>query len=61
MIVFMRGYNEMPERLKPESIIMFGTPFPEMAGNIIQVDYLSSRRVVRRHGRKRNIRCWQKC
>ena len=47
MIVFMRGYNEIPERLKPKSIIMFGTPFPEMAGNIIQVDYLSSRRVVR--------------
>ena len=44
---FMRGYNEMLERLKPESIIVFGTPFPEMAGNIIQVDYLASRRVVR--------------
>lgn len=44
---FMRGYNEMLERLKPESIIVFGTPFPEMTGNIIHVDYLTSRRVVR--------------
>lgn len=44
---FMRGYNEMLERLKPENIIVFGTPFPEMAGNIIHVDYMSSRRAVR--------------
>ena len=44
---FMHGYNEMLERLKPENIIVFGNPFPEMTGNIIQVDYLSSRKVVR--------------
>ncbi len=44
---FMRGYNEMLERLKPESIIVFGHPFPEMKGNIIQVDYLLSRKGVR--------------
>ena len=46
-IGFMRGYNEMLERLKPENIIVFGNPFPEMEGNIIQVDYLASRKVVR--------------
>lgn len=44
---FMRGYNEMLERLQPEKIIVFGTPFPEMEGNIIPIDYQSSRRVVR--------------
>ena len=27
--------------------IWFGTPFPEMEGNIISVDYMSSRKVVR--------------
>ncbi len=44
---FMHGYNEMLERLKPESIIVFGNPFPDMGGNIIQINYLASRKVVR--------------
>lgn len=44
---FMRGYNEMLKRIHPEKIIVFGTPFPEMEGNILSVDYLSSRKVVR--------------
>lgn len=44
---FMRGYNEMLAHLQPEKIIVFGTPFPEMEGNIISVDYRSSRKVVR--------------
>ena len=47
---FMRGYNEMSERIKPSAIICFGSPFAEMQGNIIPVDYLASRR-VERHGR----------
>lgn len=46
-IAFMRGYNEMLERLQPEKIIVFGTPFPEMQGDIVSVDYQSSRKVVR--------------
>ncbi|MCI8471963.1 MAG: DUF4417 domain-containing protein [Clostridiales bacterium] len=46
-IGFMRGYNEMLKRLYPEKIIVFGTPFPEMKGNIESVDYQSSRKVVR--------------
>lgn len=46
-IGFMRGYNEMLDRLQPEKIIVFGTPFPEMSGNIVSVDYRSSRKVVR--------------
>lgn len=44
---FMRGYNAMLERLEPEAIICFGKPFPEMQGNIIPVDYMESRKVVR--------------
>lgn len=43
---FMRGYNEMLKRIEPKNIIVFGTPFPEMQGNLIQVDYLASKRVV---------------
>lgn len=46
-IGFMRGYNEMLERLQPEKIIVFGSPFPEMKGNIVSIDYQSSRKVVR--------------
>lgn len=44
---FMRGYNEMLRRLEPEKIICFGSPFDEMQGNIITVDYRESRKVVR--------------
>lgn len=44
---FMRGYDEMLETLLPKTIIVLGTPFPEMEGNIISVDYQSSRKVVR--------------
>ena len=44
---FMRGYNEMLKRIQPSKIICFGTPFPEMQGNIIVIDYMASRKVVR--------------
>lgn len=44
---FMRGYNEMLKRLQPNKILVFGNPFPEMKGNIVSVDYRSSRKVVR--------------
>lgn len=36
---FMAGYNEMLRRIEPERIICYNTPFPEMQGNIIYVDY----------------------
>lgn len=36
---FMAGYNEMLHRIEPERIICYNTPFPEMEGNIIYVDY----------------------
>lgn len=44
---FMRGYNEMLKRIEPEKVICFGTPFEEMQGNIVNVDYRESRKVVR--------------
>lgn len=44
---FMHGYNAMLERLEPNAIICFGTPFEEMEGNVIVVDYWKSRKVVR--------------
>lgn len=44
---FLRGYEAMLQKLSPETIICFGTPFTEMCGNIISVDYRKSRKVVR--------------
>lgn len=44
---FMRGYNAMLEKLEPSKIICFGTPFAEMDGNIVTVDYSESRKAVR--------------
>lgn len=44
---FLRGYNEMLRQVEPSVIICFGIPFEEMTGNIIVVDYCSSRKVVR--------------
>lgn len=46
-IAFIRGYNAMLERLDPEAIICFGTPYDEMEDNIVIIDYMSSRKVVR--------------
>ena len=45
-IQFMRGYNTMLEKIQPSKIICFGTPFKEMDGNIVNVDYMESRKVV---------------
>lgn len=36
---FMKGYNEMLRRIEPERIVCYNTPFPEMTGNIVFVDY----------------------
>ena len=47
---YMRGYYAMLEAIEPEAVICLGTPFPEMEGHIIPVDYISSRR-VKRNGR----------
>lgn len=44
---FMRGYEVMLEKLNPQTIICFGDPLSEMQGNIICVDYRTSRKAVR--------------
>ena len=49
-LAFMRGYNEMLKRIKPSAIICYGSPFAEMQGNIIPIDY-NSTRMVNRNGR----------
>ena len=36
---FMKGYREMLRRIEPERIICYNTPFPEMDGHIVFVDY----------------------
>ena len=36
---FLAGYNEMLRRIEPEKIICYNTPFPEMRGDIVYVDY----------------------
>ncbi len=36
---FLKGYNEMLRQIEPERIICYSTPFPEMDGNIVFVDY----------------------
>ena len=46
-IAFMKGYNAMLEAIKPYAVICFGDPFPEMKGNVIPVNYFSSRKVMR--------------
>ena len=46
-LAFLRGYNAMLEKIEPNAIIVFGKPFEEMRGNVITVDYMQSRKVVR--------------
>lgn len=43
----MRGYHTMLEKIEPSNISCFGTPFAEMEGNIVAVNYSESRKVVR--------------
>lgn len=43
---FMRGYQAMMEKIRPEAVICYGTPFPEMEGHVIPVDYRALRKVV---------------
>lgn len=44
---FLRGYNKMLEVIEPSKIICYGSPLPQMEGNLVCVDYLSSRKVIR--------------
>jgi len=36
---FLKGYNELLRRVEPATILCYNEPFPEMAGNIVFVDY----------------------
>lgn len=36
---FMQGYNEMLRRIDPRAVICYSSPFDEMKGNIIAIDY----------------------
>ena len=36
---FLKGYNELLNRVEPEYVLCYNAPFPEMEGNIITVDY----------------------
>ena len=36
---FMQGYKEMIKRIEPKAIICYSTPFEEMTGNIISINY----------------------
>ena len=36
---FLKGYNELLRRIEPSTILCYNEPFPEMAGNIVFVDY----------------------
>ena len=46
-LLFLRGFYAMIEKINPSKIICFGTPFPEMQGNLVVVEYRNSRKVVR--------------
>ncbi|MCF0217014.1 MAG: DUF4417 domain-containing protein [Fibrobacteraceae bacterium] len=44
---FLKGFWTMCERIEPECIICFGTPFPEMlTENLLVIDYVSTWRVA---------------
>lgn len=44
---FLYGYDKMLTKINPSTILCFGSPFEEMEGNIVAVDYIKSRRAVR--------------
>lgn len=44
---FCRGYDAMLERINPEAIICYGTPFSTMRGNIISIDVCHPRQFHR--------------
>lgn len=42
---FLMGYNEMQRRIEPKAVICYCSPFPEMKGNIISVDYAETNNI----------------
>ena len=44
---FLLGYNEMKKRINPKIIICFDSPFDEIKDDVVFINYLESRKVVR--------------
>ena len=47
---FMLGYNKMLEIIEPSAIICYGTPFPEMKGNIKAIDPYNKEELIKKIG-----------
>ena len=47
---FMLGYNKMLEIIEPSAIICYGTPFPEMKGNIKAIDPYNKEELIKKMG-----------
>ena len=47
---FMKGYETMLEKIKPSAIICYGTPFPEMKGNIKVIDPYNREELIKKIG-----------
>lgn len=47
---FMLGYNKMLEVIEPSAIICYGTPFPEMKGNIKTIDPFDREKLIKKMG-----------
>lgn len=46
----MKSYNKMLEIIKPSAVICYGTPFPEMKGNIKAIDPFNSKELIKKIG-----------
>jgi hypothetical protein len=47
---FMLGYNKMLEIIEPSAILCYGTPFPEMKGNIKSIDPYNKEELIKKIG-----------
>lgn len=47
---FMLGYNKMLEIIEPSAIVCYGTPFPEMKGNIKAIDPYNKEELIKKIG-----------
>lgn len=47
---FMEGYEKMMDKIKPSAIICYGTPFPEMKGNIKVIDPFNKEELIKKMG-----------
>lgn len=47
---FMEGYELMLDKVKPSAIICYGTPFPEMKGNIKAIDPFNKEELIKKIG-----------